>query len=78
LSTGVWRMRAYWRGAEHFIVGAGGKTKEKGRKAARWHPFHADACSDATPRCAAAKLLPFAAPLLGARNKMNRDDKAAK
>jgi hypothetical protein len=48
---------------------AGGKTKEKGREAARSGEMafiYANAYSDATTRCAAAKLLPFAAPLLGA------------
>jgi hypothetical protein len=49
----------------------------KRREAARLHSFHADACSDATAHCAAAKLLPFAAPLLGTGDETSGDDEAA-
>jgi hypothetical protein len=35
------------------------------------------ACSDATARCAATKLLPFAAPLLGAGDETSGDDEAS-
>jgi hypothetical protein len=42
-----------------------------------WHSFPADACSDATARCTAAKLLPFAAPLLGAGDEASGDDEAS-
>jgi hypothetical protein len=57
-----------------------GKRRRRGgkrREAARWHSFHVGACSDAMARCAAAKLLSFAAPLLDAGNKASGDDEAA-
>jgi hypothetical protein len=40
-------------------------------------PPPADACSDATARCAAAKLLLFAAPLLGAGDETSGGDEAS-
>jgi hypothetical protein len=42
-----------------------------------WHSFPADACSDTMARCAAAKLLPFAASLLGAGDETSEDDEAS-
>jgi hypothetical protein len=62
------------------VAEAGGKTKEKGREAAgsgEMAFIYADTCSDATARCAAAKLLPFAAPLLGAGDEASEDDEAS-
>jgi hypothetical protein len=42
-----------------------------------WHSFPADACCDAMARCPAAKLFPFAAPLLGVGDETSGDDEAS-
>jgi hypothetical protein len=42
-----------------------------------WHSLPADACCDAMARCPAAKLFPFVAPLLGARDETSGDDEAS-
>jgi hypothetical protein len=40
--------------------------------------IYADAFSDATARCAVVKLLPFAAPLLGAGDEASGDNESAR
>jgi hypothetical protein len=45
----------------------------RGKKRVAWHSFPADT----TARCAAAKLLLFAVPLLGAGDEMSEDDEAS-
>jgi hypothetical protein len=51
-------------------VGSGGKR-------ATWNSFPADVCCDVTARCPAAKLFPFAAPLLGTGDETSGDDEAS-
>jgi hypothetical protein len=54
-----------------------GEGAGSGKKRVTWHSFPADACCDATARCPAAKLFPFAAPLLGAGDKTSGDGEAS-
>jgi hypothetical protein len=54
-----------------------GKRRRRGGKRATWHSFPADACCNATARCPAAKLFPFAAPLLGVGDETSGEDEAS-